>query len=97
MGIGFYFLGLIFNMEKKMIGEITHYFSNINVAVVRLSEDIKSGIKVSIEGTTTNIQQSFDSMQIDRKDVAEAKKGQMIGVKVQDRVRPGDKVFMVSD
>jgi translation initiation factor IF-2 len=83
-------------MAKKVIGEVTHYFSNINVAVVKLSVSIKKGTKVSFEGTTTNFEQALDSMQIDRKDVDEAKKGQSIGVKVSDRVREGDKVFMLS-
>jgi putative protease len=83
-------------MEKKIIGEVTHYFNQIDVAVVKLSQNIKKGIKVSFEGSTTNFEQSIDSMQIDRKDVAEAKKGESIGVKVSDRVREGDKVFMLS-
>jgi len=84
-------------MEKKIIGEITHYFGHISVAVVKLSENIKKGVKVSIEGATTNFEQAFDSMQIDRKDVEEATKGQSIGVKVNDKVRVGDKVFILSE
>ena len=79
--------------EKKEIGEIAHFFTNINVAVIKLSGTIKIGDKISIEGATTNIQQKVDSMQIDHKDVKEAKKGKSIGMKIKDRAREGDKVF----
>jgi len=34
-------------------------------------------------------------MQIERKDVKSAKKGDHIGIKVPEKVRPNDKVFLV--
>jgi len=79
--------------EKKEIGEITHYFTKIGVAVIKLSDKIKAGDKISIEGATTDVQQKVDSMQVQHKDVKEAKKGDSVGMKVKDRVREGDKVF----
>jgi putative protease len=81
--------------DKKAIGEITHYFTNISVAVIKLSAGIKVGDKISIEGATSNIQQKISSMQIEHKKVESAKKGQSIGLKVKDRVREGDKVYKV--
>jgi len=79
--------------EKKEIGEVTHFFTNIGVAVIKLSDSIKVGDEITIEGATTNIEQKVDSMQIEHKEVKEAKKGQSIGMKVKDRVREGDKCF----
>ncbi len=35
-------------------------------------------------------------MQIDHKDVQQAKKGDEIGVEITDRVREGDEVFLVT-
>jgi putative protease len=35
------------------------------------------------------------SMQIENKTVTEAKKGDHIGIKVEEKVRPHDKVFLV--
>jgi putative protease len=81
--------------DKKPIGEITHFFGHINVAVIKLSAKLKEGEKILIEGATTNFEQEAKSMQIEHKEVKEAKKGDSIGLKVNDRVREGDKVYKV--
>ncbi len=83
--------------EKKLVGEITHFFTNINVAVIKLKAGLKEGEKILIEGATTNLEQEAKSMQIEHKKVKAAKKGQSIGLKVKDRVREGDKVYRVED
>lgn len=82
--------------EKKQIGTITHYFTNIGVGVIALSDTIKVGDKIEIQGATTSIQQPVESMQINKKNVQSAGKGQEIGIKLADRVREGDKVFKIS-
>ena len=79
--------------KKKRVGKITHYFTQIGVAVIELSSELKVGDKISIEGATTNIKQAVDSMQIEHKAVQKAGKGKSIGMKVADRVREGDDVF----
>jgi putative protease len=81
--------------EKKLVGKITHYFTNIGVAVIELEDTLKVGDEISVEGATTNFTQKIESMQIEHKDVEEAKKGDSIGLKVVDRVREGDHVFKV--
>lgn len=81
--------------EKKLIGKVAHYFTNIGVAVIELEDGLKVGDEISIEGATTNLTQKVDSMQIEHKDVEEASKGDSVGLKVSDRVREGDHVFKV--
>jgi putative protease len=81
--------------EKKLIGRVTHYFGKIGVAGIELSDEIKAGNTVSIEGATTNFVQTIDSMQIDNKVVTEAKAGDHIGVKIKDKSRVGDSVYLV--
>ena len=81
--------------DKKPIGEITHFFTNINVAVIKLSGKLNEGDKILIEGATTNFEQPAKSMQIEHKEVKQAKKGDSIGLKVKDRVREGDKVYRI--
>jgi translation elongation factor EF-1alpha len=83
--------------EKKLIGKVTHYFSKISVAGIQLSGTLKVGNKISIEGATTNFEESIDSMQIDNKAVIEAKSGDMIGIKVKDKTREGDNVFLIEE
>jgi len=83
--------------DKKLVGEITHFFTNINVAVIKLKGPLKDGEKISIEGATTSFEQKAKSMQIEHKKVKEAKKGQSVGLKVQDRTREGDKVYIIKE
>jgi len=79
--------------KREVIGKVTHFFTEISVAVIELAKPLKVGDKISIEGTTTKLTQNVDSMQIDRKPVKEAKKGDAIGIKVKDRVRENDVVY----
>jgi hypothetical protein len=81
--------------EKKLIGKVTHFFSKISVAGIQLSDTLKVGDKISIEGATTSFEENIDSMQIDNKSVIEAKAGDLIGIKVKDKTRVGDDVYLI--
>ena len=80
-------------VEKKLVGKVSHYFTKIDVAVVELSDELKVGDRISIEGATTNLQQTVNSMQIEHEDVQSAGAGQSIGMKVEQRAREGDLVY----
>jgi len=82
-------------MEKKEIGRITHYFGKIGVAAIRLSDQLKVGDRISIEGAHTNFEQVVDSIQIEHQAIQVANAGDEVGVKVQDRVREGDTVYKI--
>ena len=79
------------SLEK--VGEITHYFTKIGVAVVDVTAPLKVGDRIAVKGMTTNFEQTVDSMQIEGKNIEEAKRGDDIGMKVADRVRKGDVVY----
>jgi len=81
--------------KLKEVGNVTHYFSKINVAIVELSGTLSVGDQILIKGMTTNIEQKVNSMQIEHKDVKKAEAGQSIGLKVDDRVREGDTVYKI--
>ncbi len=81
-------------MAKKLIGKVSHYYSKIGVAVVDLKESLAVGDRISIEGTSTNLQQVVDSMQVEHEAVKTANRGNSVGMKVSDRVRPGDNVYL---
>ncbi len=83
-------------MAEKEIGGVSSFFSHVEVAAIKLVGKLKVGDRIHIKGHTTDFEQLVDSMQIDRKDVKEAKKGDEIGIKVNDRVRPNDKVFLIA-
>jgi putative protease len=82
-------------VDKKLVGKVVHYYTKLSVAVIELSDELNAGDRISIEGTTTNLQQGVDSMQIEHENVKKAGKGQAIGIKTQQRVREEDLVFKV--
>jgi translation initiation factor IF-2 len=76
------------------LGEITHYFERIKVCVVKLTQGtVLIGDKLTIIGPKTRFVQKVWSMQIESEDVKVAKKGQLIGLKVDKLVAVGDKVY----
>jgi translation elongation factor EF-1alpha len=79
----------------KPVGKITHYYSKIGVGIVELKDKVRKGDKIKICGHTSDIEQDLDSIQIEHKEVEEAKKGDVVGIKVPDKVREGDMVYKV--
>lgn len=84
----------IIDPHLTVIGEITHYFDRIKVAVMRINQgSVLIGDKVHIIGDKTKFVQKLWSMQIDKVDVKVAKKGEEIGFKVDKAVEVGDKIY----
>ncbi len=81
--------------EKKQVGVITRYFHKIGVAAIRLENTLNVGSRISIEGATTNFEMNVDSMQVDRAEIDSGSKGQEIAIKVANRVREKDIVFLM--
>ncbi len=79
--------------EGQLIGKVSHYFSNIGVAVLDLSGALSVGDTIRIAGGETDFTQQVGSMEIDHKKVDAAKKGDSAGLKVDQKVREGYKVY----
>lgn len=79
----------------KPIGQVTHYYGGIGVAIVKFTKPVSTGLRVRFQGTTTNFEQTVNSMQYDHKEITSAAKGKEVGIKVDDKVRDGDQVFLV--
>jgi putative protease len=82
-------------MADKKIGEITHYYTNIGVGIIKLSDTLKVGQTVKFVGATTDFEQEIDEMQYNHENIEEIKKGKEVGIKVKDKVRDGDEVYLV--
>jgi putative protease len=78
---------------KTEIGRVTNFYSKISVAVIRLTAPLSIGDKILFKGQNTNFEQIAESMQIEHKAVQRAEAGQSVGLKVKERVRPGDVVY----
>ncbi len=82
-------------MQETEIGKITHYYGNINVGIIELTDSLKVGDNIHIKGHTSDITQTVESIQIEHRNITEAEKGQVVGIKVLDKVHPHDKVYKV--
>jgi hypothetical protein len=75
------------------IGQITHFFPKINVAVLELTLPLSIGDRILVKGPATDFEQVVDSMQIDRKAIPRAEGGQSIGLKTAQTVKVKDVVY----
>ena len=83
-------------MPEVEIGKVTHFYGNISVAIIQLTDVLKVGDSIHIKGHTSDFTQGITSMQIEHKDVSEAKAQDAIGIKVDQKAHPNDKVFKVT-
>ncbi len=81
-------------MERKKVGEVFHFYGKIGVAAIRLTDSaLAIGDTVQIQGPTTNLEQTVDTLQIEHADVPHGEIGQEVGMKVRERVRKKDFVY----
>ena len=76
-----------------MIGKISHYFGNIGVAVIELSRPLKAGDTIRIIGGEVDFTQTVESMEVEHKKMEQAKAKESVGMKVDEKVREGYKVY----
>jgi translation elongation factor EF-1alpha len=84
-------------MEEVEIGKVSDFFAKPVVAGIALSGTLKIGDKIHIRGSTTDMELPVQSMQIERVNITEGKPGDLVGIKVPDRVRRGDTVYKVTE
>ena len=75
------------------IGNITHFFSKINVAVLELTLPLAVGDQILVKGPSTDFEQTVESIQIDRKDLPRAEGGQSVGLKLAQPAKEKDVVY----
>lgn len=85
-----------FPLKKQVVGKVIHYFTNIKVAVIKLSKPIKVGDKIRIiGGEDTDFEQEIKSMEMDHGKIAKAKAKAEVGLKIKKKVREGYKVYKI--
>ena len=83
-------------MAEEKIGEVVKFFAKPSVAAIKITAgELSVGEKIKLVGHTTNFEEVIQSMEVNNQKVEKAVVGDYIGVKVSDRVRPGDEVFRV--
>ena len=85
-------------MKEVEVGKVVNYFDKISVAAIEMTKGkIVVGDTIHIKGNTTDCTLAVESMQIEHESVKKAKKGDSIGLKVSERVRGHDKVYVVKE
>ena len=85
-------------MAEQRMGEVVKFFSKVGVAAIKLTEGtLRVGDRIKIKGQSTDFEDQVQSLQIDNQPVEKAEAGQMIGVKVKDRVREKDLIYKIVD
>ncbi|MFA5138278.1 MAG: hypothetical protein WC728_03515 [Elusimicrobiota bacterium] len=82
-------------MAENQIGTVDHFFGNISVSMIKLTDALKVGEKIRIKGKGGELVHDVDSMQVNRVPAQEAKAGDIVSIKVGQKVRPGDAVYKV--
>jgi len=84
------------SQRKEFIGNIYHYFDQVQVAAIKMASGrIRIGDELLILGDKTGVvRHRIEKMEIEKRVVSEAVKGQEVGIKIAD-VRKGDKVYLI--
>ena len=84
-------------MPEEKVGKIVKFFTKPSVAAIEITDGTLSvGDRVKIKGHTTDFEDTIASMQEDNNPIEKATPGQMIGVKVKERVREHDIVYKIT-
>jgi len=84
-------------MADIKVGKITHYFDKIGVAVVEIENTLFVGDQIRITSGKGESTQKVESMQVEHEKVDTAKKGDTIGMKVENPASEGDEVYKVGE
>ena len=84
-------------MTEIGIGTVTHYYSHLHVASVKITGgELNKGDTIHVKGHTSDFEQKVESMQIDHAAVEVAKPGDEIGLTVIEHAREHDTVYVVT-
>ncbi|MBU0572079.1 hypothetical protein KKH23_00745 [Patescibacteria group bacterium] len=83
-------------MADFKIGKVKHYYDKIGVAVVELDGGLSKGDKIKfVRGGEDMFEQEVESMQIEHDKIDSAKKGDVVGLKVDQEVKEDAEVYKI--
>ncbi|NVM24434.1 MAG: hypothetical protein HWN70_00760 [Desulfobacterales bacterium] len=85
-------------MAEEEVAVVVKFFTKPSVAALKVTKgSIKKGDILKYKGHTTDFTEEVKSMEMDNQPIDEAKVGDMIGIKVEERAREKDIVYKVVD
>jgi translation elongation factor EF-1alpha len=83
-------------MPETKIGEVFKFFAKPMVAAVRLTAGtLTKGDRLRFAGFTTDFETVVESLQEEHAVIESAERGQLVGIQVPQRCRPGDEVYKI--
>jgi translation elongation factor EF-Tu-like GTPase len=83
-------------MPEMKIGEVFKFFAKPMVAAIRLTAGtLAKGDRLRFVGFTTDFETVVESMQEEHAVIESAGRGQLVGIQVPERCRPGDEVYKI--
>jgi translation elongation factor EF-1alpha len=83
-------------MAEDQVGVVINFYAKLSVAAIKVTGgSIRKGDLLKYKGHTTDFTQEVTSMEIENHPVEEAKVGDLVGLKVKERVREKDKIYKV--
>ena len=83
-------------MAQHPVGTVTHYFGKPQVGIVALTGHVTTGDTLRFLAHGADFKQTITSMQVEHAAVETASAGTEVGIRVDQRVREGTKVYRVS-
>jgi len=83
-------------MAEDQVGVVVNFYVKPSVAAIKVTGgSIRKGDLLKYKGHTTDFKEEVTSIEIENQPVEEAKSGDMVGVKVKERVREKDRIYKV--
>ncbi|MBM3231741.1 hypothetical protein FJZ28_05495 [Candidatus Peregrinibacteria bacterium] len=80
-------------VQARLIGKVVHYYDKIGVAIVDLNKPLRIGDTVLLKRGTSEEVQRVTSLQIEHIPVIDARKGDVVGMKVEKETPEGTVVL----
>lgn len=80
-----------------LVGKVTHYYDKIGVAIIRVeNQPLHLGDTVKFSGHDQEFTQKIVSMQVEHKQIQQAKPSMVVGIKTDEKVKTSDCVYLVA-
>ena len=78
------------------IGRVTHFYDKLSVAIVKLDSTLSVGDNIKfVSGGKDLFEQTVESIQIEHEKKDTAGKGDVVGLKTNEKVREGTEVYKI--
>ena len=83
-------------MSEQLVGSVTHFFNRAGVIAIEMSEgELRVGDTIHVVGHLTDFTETVGSMQLEHEQKEVVKTGDLVGIKVVGKARPGDDIYRV--